>query len=139
MPHFDELTEDVFLSFGCGSHFHFSRWLFDALIITHILFVTRGIAKKNSIAYPAPSTGNPNPIALPRLVAMPQDSISQNIFDFGDNCSPVQQAREALLAARQYQRDWQEVGRDRVYKYFDDVEGDWLEEFESIAIEQLES
>lgn len=41
----------------------------------------------------------------------------------------TRKAREALRAVRQYQRDWQEEGVNRVDKYFDDVEGDWLEEF----------
>lgn len=57
-----------------------------------------------------------------------------NIFSFGDSSDPMQQAREALRAVQQYQRDWQEEGVDRVYKYFDDVEGDWLEEFEPIPV-----
>ena len=64
-----------------------------------------------------------------------------NIFSFGDSSDPMQQAREALRAVQQYQQDWQEEGVDRVYKYFDDVEEDWLEEFEPIfvngAVEQV--
>jgi hypothetical protein len=56
-----------------------------------------------------------------------------NIFSFGDSSDPMQQAREALRAVQQYQQDWQEEGVNRVYKYFDDVEGDWLEKFESIS------
>lgn len=39
---------------------------------------------------------------------------------------------DALRAAQQYQRDWQEHGISRVHKYFEDVEGNWLEEFEEI-------
>ncbi|MBW4419878.1 MAG: ImmA/IrrE family metallo-endopeptidase [Myxacorys californica WJT36-NPBG1] len=57
-----------------------------------------------------------------------------NIFSFGDSSDPMQQAREALRAVQHYQQDWQEEGVNRVYKYFDDVEGDWLEEFEPILV-----
>jgi len=47
-----------------------------------------------------------------------------NIFSFGEIADPVEKARAALRAVRQYQQEWQELGTDRVYKYFDDVEGD---------------
>lgn len=53
-----------------------------------------------------------------------------NIFSFGEIADPVEKARATLRAARQYQQDWQEHGVDRVHKYFDDVEGSWLEEFD---------
>ena len=45
------------------------------------------------------------------------------------NNDPVQKAKDSLLAVRQYQQDWQDYGVDRVHRYFDDVEGNWLEEF----------
>jgi len=64
-------------------------------------------------------------------------SSENNIFSFGDSSDPMQQAREALRAVQQYQRDWQEEGVSRVYKYFDDVEGDWLEEFEPTPMNGL--
>lgn len=35
---------------------------------------------------------------------------------------------------REYQQDWQELGVDRVYKFFDDVEGDWLENFFEVEV-----
>jgi len=57
-----------------------------------------------------------------------------NIFSFGEIADPVEKARAALRAVRQYQQDWQELGTDRVYKYFDDVEGDWLENFDEIEV-----
>ncbi|MGB3517401.1 MAG: hypothetical protein WBA43_13185, partial [Elainellaceae cyanobacterium] len=53
-----------------------------------------------------------------------------NLFSFGESSDPVEKARAALRAVRQYQQDWQEHGTDRVHKYFDDVEGNWLEEFD---------
>jgi|688.fasta_scaffold97029_3 Zn-dependent peptidase ImmA (M78 family) len=45
------------------------------------------------------------------------------------NSDPVQKAKDALLAVRKYQQDWRDYGVDRVNRYFDDVEGKWLEEF----------
>lgn len=53
-----------------------------------------------------------------------------NIFSSSESSDPVERARAALRAVRQYQQDWQEHGIDRVHKYFDDVEGNWLEEFD---------
>lgn len=58
-----------------------------------------------------------------------------NIFSSGENSDPIEKARAALHAVRQYQQDWQEHGVDRVHKYFDDVEGDWLENFEAISVD----
>ena len=58
-----------------------------------------------------------------------------NIFSFGENSDPIEKARAALHAVRQYQQDWQEHGVDRIHKYFDDVEGDWLENFEAISVD----
>ena len=66
---------------------------------------------------------------------MPAMTSETNIFSFGEIADPVEKARAALRAVRQYQQDWQELGTDRVYKYFDDVEGDWLENFDSIEVE----
>lgn len=43
---------------------------------------------------------------------------------------PIADAREAFLAVRQYQRDWQRHGVDRVRLYYDDVDGNWLDEFD---------
>lgn len=40
---------------------------------------------------------------------------------------PVEKARIAFKAARQYQNDWKELGANRVYKYFDNFDGNWLE------------
>ncbi|MEA5417938.1 hypothetical protein VB712_01800 [Spirulina sp. CCNP1310] len=57
-----------------------------------------------------------------------------NIFSFSEISDPVERARAALRAMRQYQQDWEEYGVDRVHQYFDDVEGDWLENFESISL-----
>ncbi|WP_072619874.1 ImmA/IrrE family metallo-endopeptidase [Spirulina major] len=58
-----------------------------------------------------------------------------NIFSFSESTDPLEKARAALRAVRQYQQDWQEHGVDRVHKYFDDVEGDWLENFDEIPAE----
>lgn len=44
----------------------------------------------------------------------------------------IQKARTALRVVRQYQKDWQELGINRVYKYFEDVEGDWLDDWDVI-------
>lgn len=41
----------------------------------------------------------------------------------------TEEIRSALRAVRQFQSDWQEMGVDRVHKYYSDVEGDWLENF----------
>ena len=54
---------------------------------------------------------------------------TNNIFKPINNNDPVQKAKDALLAVRQYQQDWQDYGVDRVHRYFDDVECKWLEEF----------
>ena len=58
-----------------------------------------------------------------------------SIFSFGGSADPVENARVALRAVRQYQQDWQGQGINRVHKYFDDVEGDWLENFDEISSE----
>ena len=52
-----------------------------------------------------------------------------NIFKPSTSNDPIQKAKDALLAVRQYQQDWQDYGVDRVHSYFDDVEGKWLKEF----------
>jgi hypothetical protein len=57
-----------------------------------------------------------------------------NIFSLGESSGPMEKARAALRAVRQYKQDWQELGVNRVHKYFDDVEGDWLETFDEIII-----
>lgn len=57
-----------------------------------------------------------------------------NIFSFGESSDPMEKAKAALRAVRQYQQDWQDHGVDRVHKYFDDVEGGWLENFDEISI-----
>lgn len=41
----------------------------------------------------------------------------------------IEEAREKLRAMRDYQEAWQELGVNRVYEYYDDVDGNWLEEF----------
>lgn len=53
-----------------------------------------------------------------------------SVFSLGEVAGPVEKARAALRAVRQYQQDWQGHGVSRVHKYFDDVEGDWLEDFD---------
>jgi hypothetical protein len=45
---------------------------------------------------------------------------------------PLVRAKLALLASRQYQKDWQIQGVNRVHLYYKDVEGDWLENWEEI-------
>lgn len=60
-----------------------------------------------------------------------------NIFDKpDDNLSPTERAKQALNSMRQYQKDWEELGVDRVHKYFTDVEGDWLENWKPICEEE---
>jgi Zn-dependent peptidase ImmA (M78 family) len=54
---------------------------------------------------------------------------TNNVLKPITNSDPVQKAKDALLAVRKYQQDWQDYGVDRVNRYFDDVEGKWLEEF----------
>lgn len=63
------------------------------------------------------------------MSVMPNET---NIFSFGESPDPVEKARAALRAVQQYQQDWQEHGVNRVHKHFDDVEGDWLENFDGI-------
>jgi hypothetical protein len=46
-----------------------------------------------------------------------------------DNFDALKKARASLRVARQYQQDWQSCGVERVYKHFDDVDGNWLEEW----------
>ena len=58
-----------------------------------------------------------------------------NIFSLVEGASPLERAKLALCAARQYQEDWLEHGVDRVHLYFDDVEGDWLENIEEITVD----
>lgn len=58
-----------------------------------------------------------------------------NIFSFGESADPVEKARAALRAVRQYEQDWQEHGVNRVHQYYDDVEGDWLENFGKTPME----
>jgi Zn-dependent peptidase ImmA (M78 family) len=62
-----------------------------------------------------------------------------NIFKPSTSNDPIQKAKDALLAVRQYQQDWQDYGVDRVHRYFDDVEGKWLEEFcaEPLTFEEM--
>jgi hypothetical protein len=62
-----------------------------------------------------------------------------NIFSSDENATPLEKARAALRAARQYQQDWLEHGVDRVHKYFDDVEGDWLENFTEVSVDASQS
>lgn len=64
---------------------------------------------------------------------------TNNIFKSSISNDPVQKAKDALLAVRQYQQDWQDYGVDRVHHYFDDVEGNWLEEFcaEPLTFEEI--
>ena len=57
-----------------------------------------------------------------------------NIFSFGEGSDPMEKAREALSAVRQYQQDWQNDGVNRVYKYFNDIEGNWLDDFKAPPI-----
>ncbi|NJN31420.1 MAG: ImmA/IrrE family metallo-endopeptidase [Synechococcales cyanobacterium RM1_1_8] len=47
----------------------------------------------------------------------------------------MEKARAALRAVRQYQQDWQEHGVNRVHQHFDDVEGNWLENFDEIPMD----
>ena len=46
---------------------------------------------------------------------------------------PVQKAMDALAAVRQFQQDWKDYGTDRVHLYFDNVNGNWIEEFNNAA------
>ena len=64
---------------------------------------------------------------------------TSNVFKPITNNDPTQKAKDALLAVRQYQQDWQDYGVERVHRYFDNVEGNWLEEFcsESLTVEEI--
>ncbi len=42
----------------------------------------------------------------------------------------IAKAKQALDAVREYEQDWNEMGVNRVYKYYNDVDGDWLEEWD---------
>lgn len=44
--------------------------------------------------------------------------------------TPRNRFSEALEASRQLQSDGQDLGYDRVYKYYEDVDGDWLENWQ---------
>lgn len=56
-----------------------------------------------------------------------------NIFDPENykGLTSIEKARATFFAMRQYQQDWIEYGVDSVHLYFDDVEGDWLEEWDA--------
>ncbi|NJL50142.1 MAG: hypothetical protein HC929_25565 [Leptolyngbyaceae cyanobacterium SM2_5_2] len=62
-----------------------------------------------------------------------------NIFSFSEIADPAERARAALCVVRQYQQDWQDHRVNRVHKYFDNVEGDWLEHFEEISVKKFEN
>jgi hypothetical protein len=47
----------------------------------------------------------------------------------------IERAKEAFRAVQQYQQDWKDHGVDRVHLYFDDVEGNWLDEFDAVDLE----
>jgi hypothetical protein len=57
-----------------------------------------------------------------------------NYLDNDPGTEPIEEARAALSAVREYQQGWQELGVDRVYKFFEDVEGDWLENFFEVEV-----
>ncbi|MFN9175271.1 MAG: ImmA/IrrE family metallo-endopeptidase [Synechocystis sp.] len=62
--------------------------------------------------------------------------MSQNhIINPSISGDPIERAKEAFRAVQQYQQDWKDHGVDRVHLYFDDVEGNWLDEFDSVALE----
>lgn len=48
--------------------------------------------------------------------------------------SDLDKAIKAFRAVQQYQQDWKAYGVDRVFLHFDEVEGDWLDEFDQDAL-----
>jgi hypothetical protein len=78
----------------------------------------------------------PAPVSMPAFVAMPRIpkvALIRAIMKLAQKTvttDPIADAREAFLAVRQYQRDWQRHGVDRVRLYYDDVDGNWLDEFD---------
>ena len=56
-------------------------------------------------------------------------TIAKNIFEPSTSSDPVQKAMDALFAVQQFQQDWKDYGTDRVHRYFDNVDGNWIEEF----------
>ncbi|MEI6426868.1 MAG: ImmA/IrrE family metallo-endopeptidase [Pseudanabaena sp. ELA607] len=59
----------------------------------------------------------------------------KNIFEPSTSSDPVQRAMDALSAVRQFQQDWKDFGTDRVHRYFDNVDGNWIEEFNKDPVE----
>jgi hypothetical protein len=55
-----------------------------------------------------------------------------SILDSVDSLLPLERARLALRAARQYQEDWVKHGGDRVYLYLEEVEEDPLRKIPSL-------
>ena len=77
----------------------------------------------------------PAPVSMPAFVGMSKSQIAliRGIMKLAQKTvttDPIADAREAFLAVRQYQRDWQRHGVDRVRLYYDDVDGNWLDEFD---------
>ena len=56
-------------------------------------------------------------------------TIIKNIFEPSTSSDPVQRAMDAFSAVRQFQQDWKDFGTDRVHRYFDNVDSNWIEEF----------
>lgn len=54
---------------------------------------------------------------------------AKNIFEPSTSTDLVQRAMDAFSAVRQFQQDWKDFGSDRVHLYFDNVDGNWIEEF----------
>lgn len=59
----------------------------------------------------------------------------KNIFEPSTSSDPVQRAMDSLSAVRQFQQDWKDFGTDRVHRYFDNVDGNWIEEFNKNPVE----
>ena len=62
--------------------------------------------------------------------------MSQNqIINPSISDDPIERAKEAFRAVQQYQQDWKDHGVDRIRLYFDEIEGNWLDEFDSVDLE----
>ncbi len=54
-------------------------------------------------------------------------------------CDSVEKTKKAFQNVQKYQQDWKEHDVDRVNLYYKDVEGDWLDEFDTVDPKIIES
>lgn len=66
----------------------------------------------------------------PEFTAKFSALMSQKIIDE----NKLRKARQSLRKVQQCQQDWKEYGINRVNLCFDDIESNWLDEFDNIEV-----